>query len=131
MTVQTGLSKSPGGIQMELEDIESRNEEYPMTRAFLTFLSQMTETPVPAALGAGLRAPGFDPYLHYILEDVFLKFSTRAYKNSAEKVRFVDVILCEFKHYMYFFFCSPSVIFVIESCLVPPTPPQLKTRDIH
>lgn len=37
---------------------KSRNEEYQMTRAFLTFLS---EAPVSAALEAGLSAPGFDP----------------------------------------------------------------------
>lgn len=80
------MGKSSGGIQVELNEIESRIEEYPITRAFLTFLSMLTDTPVPAALGAGLRAPGFDPYLHYILDDVFLKFGTRAYKNSAEKV---------------------------------------------
>lgn len=80
------MSNHSGGIQVELNEIESRNEEYPVTRGFLTFLSQLTDTPVPAALGAGLRAPGFEPYLQYVVDDVFLRFGTRAYKNTAEKV---------------------------------------------
>ena len=75
-----------GGIQTELEEVESRGEEYPMTRAFLTLLATLTDSPVPAALGAGMRAPGFDPYLEYVRDAVFLKFGSRAYKNPAEKV---------------------------------------------
>ncbi|XP_055955132.1 nuclear pore complex protein Nup205 [Patella vulgata] len=73
------------GIVVELEEIESRNEEYHMTRAFLLLLNQLTNIPIPAALGAGYRPPGFDPYLEFIINNVFLKFYTRAYKNTEEK----------------------------------------------
>ncbi len=49
-------------------------------------MDTLTDVPIPAALGAGYRAPGFDPYITFLRESVFLKFNTRAYKNQAEKV---------------------------------------------
>ncbi|KAL5010671.1 hypothetical protein ScPMuIL_012976 [Solemya velum] len=83
-TVQS-TSKKPGGIQVELEEVEARNEEYPVTRAFLNLMNTLTDIPVPAALGAGIRSPGFGPYLDFIQNVVLLKFSSRAYKNPGEK----------------------------------------------
>ncbi|XP_046581767.1 nuclear pore complex protein Nup205-like [Haliotis rubra] len=74
-----------GGIQIELEEIESRSEEYPMTIAFLELIDRLTDIPIPAGLGAGYRAPGFEPYLDFIITNVFLRFNSRAYKDSAEK----------------------------------------------
>ena len=73
------------GLQTELEDVESRSEEYPLTRAFLKLLDTMTNVTIPANLGSGHRTPGFDPYLFYVKDSVFLKFSGRAYRNDAEK----------------------------------------------
>ncbi|KAJ8314739.1 hypothetical protein KUTeg_006889 [Tegillarca granosa] len=84
-TIPTGSSTPAGGIQVELDEIESRNEEYPMTLGFLNLLNTLTDIPVPAGLGAGFRAPGFDPYLEFIEEGVFLKFASRGYKKPAEK----------------------------------------------
>ena len=78
---------------MELDDVESRNEEYVMTRAFLDLISNLTDASVPAALGIGYRAPGLDPYLIFLRDSVLLKFNTRAYKNPAEKVIFLRVLL--------------------------------------
>ena len=72
---------------MELDEVESRNEEYPMTLAFLSLLNTLTHVPVPPALGAGFRAPGFDPYLDFLRDSVLLKFNTRAYKDPAQRVR--------------------------------------------
>lgn len=78
--------------QVELDEIESRNEEYPMTLGFLNLLNTLTDIPVPAGLGAGVRAPGFDPYLEFIEEGVFLKFASRGYKKPAEKVQYYKCI---------------------------------------
>ncbi|OWF55575.1 nuclear pore complex protein Nup205-like [Mizuhopecten yessoensis] len=78
-------SKGAGGIQVELDEIESRNEEYPMIQGFLALIDTLTDIPVPAGLGAGLRAPGFDPYLLFLRDSVFLRFNSRAYKNPGEK----------------------------------------------
>lgn len=71
--------------QTELDEIESRNEEFPLTRALLHLLDVLTDVPVPRLLGAGCRTPGFDPYLHFIIDSVFLKFNNRSYKNPEEK----------------------------------------------
>jgi nuclear pore complex protein Nup205 len=57
-----------------------------MILGFLDLLNSLTDFPVPAGLGAGLRTPGFDPYLNFIRDDVFLKFDSRAYKDPADKV---------------------------------------------
>ena len=75
-----------GGLEVELEEVEARLEEFPLTRGFLKLISRLTDVPVPANLGAGYRMPGFQPYLDFLKDSVFLKFSTRAYKNPAEKV---------------------------------------------
>ncbi|XP_072164969.1 nuclear pore complex protein Nup205-like [Diadema setosum] len=75
----------PAGILLELEEIESNNEEYPLTRGFLTLLDTLTDIPVPIMLGVGYRPPGFDPYLAFLRDSVFLKFQSRAYRDPAEK----------------------------------------------
>eukprot|EP00057_Strongylocentrotus_purpuratus_P025366 XP_011679840.1 PREDICTED: nuclear pore complex protein Nup205 [Strongylocentrotus purpuratus] len=75
----------PSGILLELEEIESNNEEFPLTRGFLAMVDTLTEIPVPPMLGVGYRPPGFDPYLKFLRDSVFLKFRSRAYRNPAEK----------------------------------------------
>ena len=54
------------GLVAELEEVEARQEEFPLTRASLTLLDRLTDTEIPGSLGAGARAPGFQPYLSYI-----------------------------------------------------------------
>lgn len=73
------------GLQTELEDVESRAEEYPLTLAFLKLLDALTNVSIPSNLGTGHRTPGFDPYLFYVKDSVFLKFAGRAYRNESEK----------------------------------------------
>ncbi|XP_071834158.1 nuclear pore complex protein Nup205-like isoform X2 [Apostichopus japonicus] len=73
------------GIPVELEEIESRNEQYPMTLGFLRLMSALTKVPVPPGLGAGYRAPGFDPYLEFLRDNVLLCFQARSYKDKADK----------------------------------------------
>lgn len=72
--------------QVELNEIESSCEEYPLTRAFCHLISTLVDSSVPLNLGAGLRVPGFQPYLNFLRESVFLPFPTRAYRCPAEKV---------------------------------------------
>lgn len=85
VTVPSTSSYQARGIQTELEEIESRNEEYPLTRSLLKLLDVLTDSGIPRTLGAGPRKPGFDPYLTFIINSVFLRFHTRAYKNPEEK----------------------------------------------
>lgn len=92
-TIPTTSSYQPRGVQTELEEIESRNEEYPLTRAMLELLDILTDFPIPRLLGVGQRNPGFDPYLHFIINTVFLRFHTRSYKNPAEKWEVAEACL--------------------------------------
>ncbi|KFQ27551.1 Nuclear pore complex protein Nup205, partial [Mesitornis unicolor] len=90
--------RSPGqrqaiGIEVELNEIESRCEEYPLTRAFCRLISTLVESSFPSNLGAGLRPPGFDPYLQFLRDSVFLRFCTRAYRRAAEKWEVAEVVL--------------------------------------
>ena len=87
-TVSSSLHQQPGGIQVELDEVEARNEDFPMTLAFLELMNMLTDNPIPAGLGAGYRVPGFQPYLDFLRDSVFLKFNTRAYKKPEQKVNF-------------------------------------------
>ena len=72
--------------QLEIEEVESRSEEYPMLLSFLELMTTLIDNPVPAKLGAGFRVPGFEPYLDFLRDSVLLKFASRAYKRPADKV---------------------------------------------
>ena len=73
------------GLFSEIEDIEARNEEYPLTRAFLRLIDGLTDHGLPDNLGQGTRNPGFRPYFNFLRDHIFHKFSTRAYKNVSER----------------------------------------------
>jgi len=73
------------GVTEELEEIETRYEEYPLTRSFLELLDKLTDVEIPGNLGAGSRAPGLLPYINYVQDSVLLKFSSRTYKDPAER----------------------------------------------
>ncbi|OCT86111.1 hypothetical protein XELAEV_18019805mg [Xenopus laevis] len=81
------------GIEVELNEIESRCEEYPLTRAFCQLISTLVESSFPTNLGAGLRAPGFEPYLQFLRDTVFLRYRTRAYRRAAEKWEVAEAVL--------------------------------------
>ncbi|KYO17521.1 nuclear pore complex protein Nup205 [Alligator mississippiensis] len=92
-TVRTPGQRQAIGIEVELNEIESRCEEYPLTRAFCRLISTLVESSFPSNLGAGLRPPGFDPYLQFLRDTVFLRFRTRAYRRAAEKWEVAEVVL--------------------------------------
>ena len=81
----TSQNQARQGLFAEIEDIEARNEEYPLTRAVLKLIDTLTDHGLPDGLGTGTRLPGFKPYFNFIRDHIFLKFSTRAYKNPVEK----------------------------------------------
>ncbi|KAG8138021.1 hypothetical protein E2320_003954 [Naja naja] len=92
-TVRTPGQRQAIGIKVELNEVESRCEEYPLTRAFCQLISTLVESSFPSNLGAGLRPPGFEPYLHFLRESIFLRFRTRAYRRAAEKWEVAEVVL--------------------------------------
>ncbi|KAK2146220.1 hypothetical protein LSH36_623g00003 [Paralvinella palmiformis] len=79
------LWQSLEASQVELEEIEARDEEFPITRGFLELMNAITDNSIPAGLGSGYRVPGFAPYLEFLRDNILLKFNTRAYRNPAEK----------------------------------------------
>ncbi|XP_077593961.1 nuclear pore complex protein Nup205 isoform X1 [Stigmatopora nigra] len=92
-TVRAPGQRQAAGIEVELNEIESSCEEYPLTRAFCHLISTLAESSVPLNLGAGLRVPGFQPYLNFLRDSVFLAFPTRAYRRPAEKWEVADATL--------------------------------------
>ena len=83
---------SRNDIKSELEEVEAREEVYPMLRGFLSLIRTLVthSTPqVPDNLGVGVRpksAPlGFQPYMNFLINHVYLKFLFRSYKSSHEK----------------------------------------------
>ncbi|GFS37681.1 nuclear pore complex protein Nup205 [Nephila pilipes] len=75
----------PSGILMELEEVETRMEEYPVTRAMLSLLDSLLNHPYPSNLGSGSRQPGIEPYLQFVRDSVLLRCNSRAYKAEGEK----------------------------------------------
>ncbi|KAM8860542.1 nuclear pore complex protein Nup205 isoform 2-T2 [Synchiropus picturatus] len=92
-TVRVPGQRQAAGIEVELNEIESSSEEYPLTRSFCQLISTLVESSLPVNLGAGLRVPGFQPYLDFLRESVFLAFPTRAYRRPAEKWEVAEVTL--------------------------------------
>ncbi|XP_032378777.1 nuclear pore complex protein Nup205 isoform X1 [Etheostoma spectabile] len=92
-TVRAPGQRQAAGIEVELSEIESSCEEYPLTRGFCHLISTLVESSLPINLGAGLRVPGFQPYLNFLRDSVFLPFPTRAYRRPAEKWEVADAVL--------------------------------------
>ncbi|XP_065139571.1 nuclear pore complex protein Nup205 [Paramisgurnus dabryanus] len=92
-TVKAPGQRQAAGIEVELNEIESSSEEYPLARAFCHLISTLVESALPVNLGAGLRAPGFQPYLDFLRDSVFLAFPTRAYRRPAEKWEVAEAVL--------------------------------------
>ncbi|XP_053478778.1 nuclear pore complex protein Nup205 [Ictalurus furcatus] len=92
-TVKDPGQRQAAGIEVELNEIESSCEEYPLTRAFCQLISTLVESALPVNLGAGLRAPGFQPYLTFLRDSIFLPFPTRAYRRPAEKWEVAEAVL--------------------------------------
>ncbi|KAI1888548.1 hypothetical protein AGOR_G00186300 [Albula goreensis] len=92
-TVRAPGQRAGAGIEVELNEIESSCEEYPLTRAFCNLISTLVERALPVNLGVGLRAPGLQPYLDFLRDGVFLPFPTRAYRRAAEKWEVAEAVL--------------------------------------
>lgn len=73
------------GIESEIEEVEARNEFYPLTQSVLELLYNLSASVVPRNLGSGTRKPGLDPYITFIVNTIFLRFYNRNYKDAGEK----------------------------------------------
>ncbi|GBP17317.1 Nuclear pore complex protein Nup205 [Eumeta japonica] len=88
-------------LSAELQEVECRLEEYPLTRAFLCLLESLClAAPVPRALGAGARPPGLDPYLEHVLQRIALPAPHRSYAKQHEKWQVLGLCLRLFTHWL-------------------------------
>ncbi|CRK98110.1 CLUMA_CG011478, isoform A [Clunio marinus] len=110
------------GIESELEEIESRNETYPLTQSILELFHTLSGVIIPRALGAGPRKPGLDPYITFIIDSVFVKFYNRNYKNPEEKWEIAEKCLKIFDFFLKIYEPS-SRDFPINNVIKEENPP--------
>ncbi|KAI9590013.1 nuclear pore complex protein Nup205 [Glossina fuscipes] len=84
-TIPSTNTHSTSNIVLEIEQNECRLEKYPLTQGILELLYSLITSGIPKNLGCGSRKPGFDPYLRFIVNNIFLKFCNRNYKDPIEK----------------------------------------------
>lgn len=99
-TIPTTSNFHACSLENELEDVEARNEEFPLSRALLQLFDALSTSGIPRTLGAGPRKPGFDPYLTFIINSVFLRFPNRSYKNTEEKWEIASLCLSLFEKFL-------------------------------
>ncbi|GAA5922074.1 uncharacterized protein JCM15063_003177 [Sporobolomyces koalae] len=109
-----------GGIMTELEEVEAPNKVYPESTAFVSLLNTLVHAPrssplasslspslatalqrgsdldsntIPDTLGAPNRAPGVEPYIKFVIDDVLLKTGQREYQDPRERWKITDKCL--------------------------------------
>lgn len=109
-----------GGILTELEEVEAPNKVYPESTAFISLLNTLIHAPlaspldstvspslanalqkgrdfdthtIPDTLGVPNRAPGVDPYVKFVIDDVLLKTGQREYQDPRERWKVTDKCL--------------------------------------
>ena len=93
------------GFLMELETIESKNEEYPMTIALLQLVDVLTNnsyvmdseenpsySPTPPAQSAA-STTSLSKIYALVVDEIFLRINSRAYKNLTEKWKITKLCL--------------------------------------
>lgn len=93
-----GFPQFKSDLKIELEEIESREETYPLLRGFLYFMKNLIiSSKIPDNLGLGFRPAnsvlGFQPFLQFLVHNVYLKIFYRSYKNISEKWQITEEIL--------------------------------------
>ncbi|XP_018798172.1 PREDICTED: nuclear pore complex protein Nup205 isoform X2 [Bactrocera latifrons] len=69
----------------EISQNESRLECYPLSQGILDLIFSLLKAYMPKNLGADHRKPGLQPYITFVVEEIFFKFFDRQYKNLTEK----------------------------------------------
>ncbi|XP_063595108.1 nuclear pore complex protein Nup205-like [Penaeus indicus] len=84
--VQEGVAGyQPRGLLVDIEEVESSVEEFPLTRTLLKLLSTLVRSGIPPMLGAATRQPGFRPYLDLVRDKIFLRHNSRTYRDAGER----------------------------------------------
>lgn len=72
------------GIKQDIEEVESRCEEFPLSQGFLELLLALVKAGIPYQPG-NLSSAGFKPYLDLVKNQIFLPHDSRTYKYSGER----------------------------------------------
>jgi nuclear pore complex protein Nup205 len=95
-----GLAKK--GVQAELELVEEASRVYPETIPFLQLLAALIHTPkqlslksrvvdaepvntIPESLGQPYRQTGIDPFVAFVVDEVFLRIPSREFQDNRER----------------------------------------------
>ena len=68
-----------------MNEIEARSGVYSYTESFMALLDNLCSVYLPLDLGYPKRIPGVEPYLAFLINDVFLRYQHRSYKHPAAK----------------------------------------------
>ncbi len=103
-----GLAKK--GVQAELELVEEASRMYPETIPFLQLLATLIHTPkqlslksrvvdaepvntIPESLGQPYRQTGIDPFVAFVIDEVFLRIPSREFQDNRERWQMNDLCL--------------------------------------
>ncbi|KAH9982000.1 nucleoporin Nup186/Nup192/Nup205 [Russula compacta] len=103
-----GIAKK--GVQAELELVEEASRMYPETIPFLQLLATLIHTPkqlslksrivdaepintIPESLGQPYRQPGIDPFVTFVIEEVFLRIKSREFQDNRDRWQMNDLCL--------------------------------------
>ena len=103
-----GIAKK--GVQAELELVEEASRVYPETIPFLQLLATLIHTPkqmslksrvvdaepintIPESLGQPYRQAGIDPFVTFVIDEVFLRIPNREFQDNRERWQMNDLCL--------------------------------------
>ena len=103
-----GIAKK--GVQAELELVEEASRMYPETIPFLQLLATLIHTPkqlslksrivdaepintIPESLGQPYRQAGIDPFVTFVIEEVFLRIKSREFQDNRDRWQMNDLCL--------------------------------------
>ncbi|GAA5831477.1 hypothetical protein JCM11251_004037 [Rhodosporidiobolus azoricus] len=135
-----------GGIFTELEEVEAPNKVFPESTAFVKLLNTLVQAPpsaaaplskrtsdslttnsyhtIPDNLGAPNRAPGVDPYVKFVLDDVLLKTGAREYADPKERWKVTDAGLAFIEKCLAAFDLGPFLAWAAGGARVQTSPLQ-------
>ncbi|KAI9512151.1 nucleoporin Nup186/Nup192/Nup205 [Russula earlei] len=103
-----GIAKK--GVQAELELVEEASRVYPETIPFLQLLATLIHTPkqlslksrivdtepintIPESLGLPYRQAGIDPFVAFVIDEVFLRIPNREFQDNYDRWQMNDLCL--------------------------------------
>ena len=131
-----GAIPTEGGILTELEEVEAPNRVFPESTAFVRLLSTLVHAPttadplrrgaelethaIPDNLGAPNRAPGVEPYIRFVVDDVLLKAGQREYLDPRERWQVTDACFAFVEKCLASFDLGPFLAWAAAGGRAPP-----------